>query len=456
MFYSINPATEETIAEYEEYEDQKILDFIEKSELAFQRYSTTSINYRTDLLYRVASILEERKETFSNLMTLEMGKPIAQSRAEVVKCSWLCKYYCEHAEQFLADEVIQTDAKKSFVSFMPLGIILAVMPWNFPFWQVFRFAVPNLLAGNVCLLKHSSNVSGVALAIEKIFLEAGFENQFTTLLISSSKVKQVIEHPLVKAVTITGSTPAGKSVAAIAGNALKKSVLELGGSDPYVILKDADLVESAKTCVTSRLINGGQSCIAAKRFIVEEDVFDEFQDLFLAQMNAKKMGDPFDEKIDIGPQARLDLRNELQVQVDKSVIQGAEILLGGTIPKRKGAFYPPTVLTNVDETNIVFNEEIFGPIAPLIKAKDETDAIRLANKTVFGLGAAVFTKDIQRGEFIAKEKLLAGSCFVNSFVKSDPRLPFGGINQSGFGRELGLFGIREFVNIKTIYVNQYE
>lgn len=454
MIYSINPATEELITEYEEYSAERIIECIEKAELAYHSHKEIPLDNKISLMLNVASILEKQKEEFSKLMTLEMGKPIVQSRAEVTKCIWLCNYYCENAEHFLADEIIHTDARKSYVSFQPLGIILAVMPWNFPFWQVLRFAVPNLLAGNACLLKHSSNVSGTALAIEKIFSDAGFaENLFGTLLITSSKVKQVIEHPLVKAVTLTGSTPAGKSVAAIAGNVLKKTILELGGSDPYIILEDADLSETANACVTSRLINGGQSCIAAKRFIVVEKVFDQFKDLFIEQMKLRKMGNPYDESISLGPQARIDLRNELQTQVEQSVKQGSELLLGGFIPKGKGAFYPPTVLTNIDENNIVFKEEIFGPVAPLIKAKDEDDAIRLANKTVFGLGAAIFTRDLDKGERIAKEKILAGSCFVNSFVKSDPRLPFGGINQSGYGRELGLFGIREFVNIKTIYVS---
>ncbi|MDP1993679.1 MAG: NAD-dependent succinate-semialdehyde dehydrogenase [Ignavibacteria bacterium] len=454
MIYSIDPTTEEPIAGYEEYSDEKILRIIEKSEKAFHQQKGTPLPQRIKLMLIVASILEKRKEEFSKLMTLEMGKPIIQSRAEIDKCIWLCKYYCENADHFLADEFIQTDARKSFISFQPLGIILAVMPWNFPFWQVFRFAVPNLLAGNACLLKHSSNVSGTALAIEQIFNDAGFgEHLFRTLLISSSKVKQVIEHPLVKAVTITGSTPAGKSVASIAGRVLKKSVLELGGSDPYIILEDADLLQAAKTCVTARLINGGQSCIAAKRFIIVEKVFERFQELFVEQMKLKKMGNPFDESNDIGPLARIDLRDELHGQVQQSLKQGAKILLGGFIPEGKGAFYPPTVLTDVDENNIAFTEEIFGPVAPLIKAENEDDAIRLANKTEFGLGAAVFTKDLVKGEHIAREKILAGACFVNSFVKSDPRLPFGGINQSGYGRELGLFGMREFVNIKTIYVS---
>jgi len=453
MIYSINPANEEPIGEYEEYSLQKIEKCILKTEEAFQTHRTISLQNRITLMLNAASIMEKQKEEFSKLMTVEMGKPIVQSRAEIEKCIWLCKYYSENAEHFLADEIIPTDAKKSFVSFQPLGIILAVMPWNFPFWQVFRFAVPNLLAGNGCLLKHSSNVSGTALAIEKIFADAGFtENLFRTLIISSAKVKNVIEHPFVKAVTLTGSTPAGKSVAAIAGNVLKKSVLELGGSDPYIILEDADLEEAAKSCVTSRLINGGQSCIAAKRFIVVEKIYERFKYLFINEMKSRKMGDPFDETVAIGPQARIDLRDELHGQVIQSIEEGATLLLGGTIPTMPGAFYPPTILENVDENNIAFKEEIFGPVAPLIKAKDETDAIRLANKTVFGLGASVFTKDLERGERIAAKQLLAGACFVNSFVKSDPRLPFGGINQSGYGRELGLFGIREFVNIKTVYV----
>lgn len=454
MLYSIDPTTEEILSEYEEYSDHKIINCIENSQIAFLRYHHIGLQTKIKLMLQVAGLLEKQKEELSRLMTLEMGKPILQSRAEIEKCIWLCKYYCENADHFLADEIIQTDARKSFVSFQPLGIILAVMPWNFPFWQVFRFAVPNLLAGNACLLKHSSNVSGTALAIEKIFKDAGLdEHIFTTLLISSSKVKKVIKHPLVKAVTITGSTPAGRSVASIAGNVLKKSVLELGGSDPYIILEDADLEPAVKACVTSRLINGGQSCIAAKRFIIVEKVFERFKELFVQEMKSKKIGNPFDESNHIGPQARIDLRNALHGQVETSVTQGAKILLGGFIPEGKGAFYPPTVLTDVDENNIAFTVEIFGPVAPLIIAKNEDDAIRLANKTVFGLGAVVFTEDLVKGERIAKEKMLAGACFVNSFVRSDPRLPFGGINQSGYGRELGLLGMREFVNIKTIYVS---
>jgi len=453
MICSINPATQELIKEYEEYSDAKVESLIHRAETSFQNYKSIPLHKRIAMMQNVIQVLQKNREEFSVLMTVEMGKPIVQSRAEVDKCIWLCNYYVDNAETFLADELIATDAKKSFIAYQPLGVILAVMPWNFPFWQVFRFAVPNLLAGNGGLLKHSSNVSGTALAIEKIFLEAGFpENIFSTLLISSPKVKNVIEHPLVKAVTLTGSTPAGKSVATTAGNVLKKAVLELGGSDPYIVLEDADLHAAAKTCVTSRLINGGQSCIAAKRFIIVEKIFHEFSRFFLEEMKSHKMGNPMDENVTVGPQARIDLRDELHQQVKASIVQGGELLLGGEIPDIKGAFYPPTVLTNISEENISFKEEIFGPVAPLIKAKDEKDAVRLANNSIFGLGASIFSSDVERAEKIAKQQLQSGSCFVNSFVKSNPRLPFGGINQSGYGRELGLYGMREFVNIKTIYV----
>jgi len=331
--------------------------------------------------------------------------------------------------------------------------VLAVMPWNFPFWQVFRFAAPGLMAGNAGILKHASNVSGCALAIEEVFKEAGFpENLFRTILVPSSQMEGVIKNEKIKAVTLTGSVPAGKAVAKTAGSVLKKTVMELGGSDPYVILEDADLEMVAEACVTARLINGGQSCIAAKRFIVVEKIYDSFENLFVEKMQSKKMGDPFDESNYIGPQASIFLRDELHTQVEKSIELGAELLLGGKVPEINGAWYPPTVLSNVKKGMPAFDEELFGPVAALIKAKDETEAIHIANDSIFGLGAAVFTKDIKRGEKIAKEKLQAGCCFVNAFVKSDPRLPFGGIKESGYGRELSSFGIREFINIKTVYI----
>jgi succinate-semialdehyde dehydrogenase/glutarate-semialdehyde dehydrogenase len=404
-------------------------------------------------MMNASNILRVKKEEYSKLMTLEMGKPIAQSRAEVEKCAWVCEYYAENAEKFLGDELISTDASKSFVSFQPLGIVLAVMPWNFPFWQVFRFAAPGLMAGNAGILKHASNVSGCALAIEEVFREAGFpENLFSTILVPSSQMEEVIKNEKIKAVTLTGSVPAGKAVAKTAGSVLKKTVMELGGSDPYLILEDADLEMASDTCVTARLINGGQSCIAAKRFIVVEKVYDSFEKLYLEKMKSKKMGDPFDEANHIGPQASVPLRDELHLQVEKSIELGAKLLLGGKIPEMRGAWYPPTVLTNVKKGMPAYDEELFGPVAALIKAKDEAEAIEIANDSIFGLGAAVFTKDVNRGEKIAKEKIEAGCCFVNAFVKSDPRLPFGGIKESGYGRELSSFGIREFVNIKSVFV----
>ena len=339
------------------------------------------------------------------------------------------------------------------MSYQPLGVVLAIMPWNFPFWQVFRFAAPNLMTGNAGILKHASNVSGCALAIESVFKEAGFpKNLFRTIIYPSKKTEGVIKHNLIKAVTITGSVPAGKSVAKAAGSVLKKTVLELGGSDPYVILEDADLNEAASTCVNARLINGGQSCIAAKRFIIVEKVYDKFEELFLSVMKNKKMGDPMNEINDVGPQASTELRDELHHQVEKSIEIGAALLLGGKIPSGKGAYYPPTILKNVKKGMPAYDEELFGPVAALIKVKDEAEAIEVANDSIFGLGAAVFTKDLKKGEKLAAKKLNAGCCFVNALVKSDPRLPFGGIKESGYGRELSPFGIKEFVNIKTVYI----
>lgn len=453
MLISVNPATSEVIKTYSKMSAEEIHSIIKQVNDEFIRWKETSFETRSQLMFNAARILRKNIKDYSELMTYEMGKPIAQSRAEVEKCAWVCEYYAENAEKFLSDEIIKTEAAKSFVSYQPLGIVLAVMPWNFPFWQVFRFAAPNLMAGNAGILKHASNVSGCALAIENVFKEAGFPNNiFRTILVTSKNVNNVIANEKIKAITLTGSVPAGKSVASIAGSLIKKTVLELGGSDPYVILENADLEMAAKSCVNSRLINAGQSCIAAKRFIVVEKVYDQFEKHFLEFMSSKKMGDPFDETNDLGPQASKTLRDELHQQVVKSVEAGAKILLGGFIPQEVGAYYPPTVLSNVKPGMPAFDEEMFGPVAAIIKAKDEDDAIELANKSIFGLGAAVFTRDNAKGELIAKTKLNAGCCFVNDFVKSDPRLPFGGIKESGYGRELSPFGIKEFVNIKTVYV----
>jgi succinate-semialdehyde dehydrogenase/glutarate-semialdehyde dehydrogenase len=450
---SINPATGEKIRSYEETVPREVEGIIAAGHAAYLEWRRTSFAERSRLVRSAAAVLRKNSEDYARLMALEMGKVLREGRAEVEKCAAACDYYAERAEGFLGDEPVATDASRSFVAYRPVGLVLAVMPWNFPFWQVFRFAAPALMAGNTGILKHASNVPGCALAIERVFADAGFpENVFRTVIVGGPRVPGIIEHRHVKAVTLTGSTPAGRFVARKAGEMLKKTVLELGGSDPYIVLEDADLDHASTVCVASRLINAGQSCIAAKRFIVVEAVRERFEALFVEKMSSKIMGDPLDEKTDVGPQARQDLRDDLHRQVQASVKKGARCVLGGTIPKGKGAFYPPTVLTGVKEGSPAYEEELFGPVAAIIPAKDEADAVRIANDTVFGLGAAVFTADASRGERIAAAELDAGSCFVNALVRSDPRLPFGGVKESGYGRELSHFGIREFVNIKTVYI----
>jgi len=449
----INPATGERVRTHEEMTPDEVSRRLELAHQAFLRWRETDFSHRAGPMHRAAEILRERKDQYAELMAVEMGKPIAGGVAEAEKCAWVCDFYADHAEAFLADEPVETEAGKSYAAHLPLGVILAVMPWNFPLWQVFRFAAPALMAGNTGVLKHASNVPGSALAIEQVFRDAGFpEHVFCTLLIGSGQVQAVIESPQVRAVTLTGSTPAGKAVARKAGQALKKCVLELGGSDPYLVLEDADLELTAAACAASRLINSGQSCIAAKRFVVVEAVREEFERRLVEQMKAAKLGDPLDPQTTVGPQAREDLRDELQIQVRASIDGGARVLLGGEPPEGPGAYYPPTVLTDVKPGLPAYDEELFGPVAAVIPVADEEEAIRAANDTVFGLGAAVFTRDAARGEVIARDRLEAGACFVNSFVKSDPRLPFGGIKESGFGRELSHHGIKEFVNIKTVYV----
>jgi len=450
---SINPTTGEILRKYEEMTPEEVDATIEAADRAFASWRKTSFGERAEPMRAAGRIVREKTDEYARLMADEMGKPIAEGRSEAEKCAWVCEYYAENAERFLAREEIQTEASSSFVCFEPLGVVLAVMPWNFPFWQVFRFAAPGLMAGNTGVLKHSSNVQGCALAIEAVFREAGFpDDVFRTLVIGSRLVDRVIEHPKVRAVTLTGSTPAGRAVASKAGERLKKTVLELGGSDPYVILEDADLGAAAEACVSSRLINAGQSCIAAKRFIVPEKIREEFEKLFVQGMKARRMGNPLDEDFDVGPQARSDLRDELHGQVVESIERGARCLLGGEVPDMPGAFYPPTVLTDVTKGMPAYDDELFGPVAAIIPVHDEEEAIRVANDSVFGLGAAVFTGDAARGEEIAARQLDAGCCFVNTFVRSDPRLPFGGVKESGYGRELGQYGIREFVNVKTVYV----
>ena len=448
-----NPATGETVREYDEMTPGDVQAIVAAAHDAWTSWRESGFDGRAALMMEASRILASRKDTYARLMAEEMGKPVKGGVAEVEKCAWVCEYYAENAEAFLADEPEPTDASLSYVAYRPLGVVLAIMPWNFPLWQVFRFAAPALMAGNAGLLKHASNVPGSALAIEEVFRDAGFpENVFRTLMIGSRQVEAVIRHPLVRAATLTGSTPAGKAVASVSGEVLKKTVLELGGSDPYVVLEDADLALAASSCATSRLVNSGQSCIAAKRFIVVDAARDEFERLFVERMKAARMGDPLDPDVDVGPQARIDLRDELHDQVTRSVVKGARLLVGGEVPDRPGAWYPPTVLTDVAPGMAAFDEELFGPVAAIVPVPDEEAAIAAANRSVFGLGAAVFTRDAKRGERIAADRIEAGACFVNTFVRSDPRLPFGGIKESGYGRELAQHGIREFVNAKTVYV----
>jgi succinate-semialdehyde dehydrogenase/glutarate-semialdehyde dehydrogenase len=450
---ALNPTDGSIIRSYEETPPQEVEAGIRLAHEVHLEWKGTPFPHRAELMRKAGGILRDRAREFGELMTLEMGKPVAGGVAEAEKSAWVCEYYAENAETFLANQDVTTDAGRSFIAFRPIGVVLAVMPWNFPFWQVFRFAAPNLMAGNAGILKHASNVPGCALAIEEVFGEAGFpKGLFKTLLIPGSRVGTVIENPLVRAVTLTGSTPAGRAVAAKAGEVLKKTVLELGGSDPYLILEDADLDTAAAACATARLINSGQSCIAAKRFIVVAAVREAFEEKFLAAMAATKMGDPMEEDTVVGPQARVDLRDELHDQVVRSVAAGARCILGGEVPAGPGAYYPPTVLTDVTPGMPAYEEELFGPVASVIPVADEAEALRVANDTVFGLGAAVFTRDVEKGARIAADELEAGACFVNAFVRSDPRLPFGGVKESGYGRELSPFGILEFVNIKTVWV----
>jgi succinate-semialdehyde dehydrogenase/glutarate-semialdehyde dehydrogenase len=450
---AINPLNGKEVKSYPAMEQSAINSAIENCHAAYQKWKRIPLSERARHMKAAARILTENATHYAELMAVEMGKPVREGLAEAEKCAWVCEYYADNAHTFLKTEHVPTNASESFVAFQPLGVILAIMPWNFPFWQVFRFAVPALMAGNTTVLKHSSNVPGCALAIQDVFKEAGFpEHAFKTILINSKQITPIIENPLIQAVTLTGSTQAGKEVARKAGAVLKKIVLELGGSDPYIILDDAEMEETVKSCVQSRLINSGQSCIAAKRFIITENIRREFESLFVEHMKTYKMGDPFDKEVRIGPLARFDLRDDLHRQVRESIDRGARCLLGGQIPENRGAFYPATVLTHVEPGMPAYEEELFGPVAAIIPAKNEKDAVRIANDSSFGLGAALFTQNLEKGRQLAEHEIEAGNCFLNTFVRSDPRLPFGGIKQSGYGRELSVFGIREFVNIKTIYI----
>lgn len=450
---SINPFTGQLIQEYREHTLEEVEQIIVEVDRAFQSWKQTTFPERSVCMKNLQAKLLETKEELAAIIVSEMGKVKREAIGEIEKCAWLCGYYAENAESFLKNEPIKTEASQSYISYQPIGTILAVMPWNFPFWQVFRFLSPALMAGNTGVLKHSSNVTGCALAIEQLIVAAGFPaNVFRTLVIGSQQVETVIKNTLIKAVTLTGSTPAGRSVASAAGEALKKSVLELGGSDPYIILEDADIEYAACQCVTSRLINAGQSCIGAKRFIVADKVYDQFRDEFVRLMAAARFGDPLDSETSIGPLARPDLRDELHQQLEKSRKMGATVLLGGFIPENEAPFYPPTVLENVIPGMPAYHEELFGPVAVLFRVDTDEEAIRIANDTVFGLGSGIFTSNIEKAKVVAEKGLEAGCIFINDFVKSDPRLPFGGVKESGYGRELSVIGVREFVNVKTVVV----
>jgi succinate-semialdehyde dehydrogenase/glutarate-semialdehyde dehydrogenase len=447
---TINPATGETLKTFQPLSSSEIDAAIERAADAFRINAKRSFAERAIRMRRAADLLEERQKELGRLITIEMGKPIKASIAEVKKCALACRYYAEHAEAHLADERIETDARESYVRYQPLGPVLAVMPWNFPFWQVFRFAAPALMAGNVGLLKHSSNVPQCALAIETTLRDAGFtDGEFQTLLIGSEQVERVLSDERVKAATLTGSEPAGASVASIAAKHIKKSVLELGGSDPFIVMPSADLDEAAKVAIQARIVNSGQSCIAAKRFIVHENIGHEFLQKFVRGMKELKVGDPLDESTDIGPLAMPQIADDIEKQVNESVAKGAKLLTGG---KRNGNFYEPTVLMHVPDDAPAARDETFGPVAAVFRVRDAAEAIAVANGTKFGLAASVWTTDAAETEqFI--DGIETGQVFVNAMVASDPRVPFGGVKHSGFGRELGPHGIREFVNAKTVWVS---
>jgi succinate-semialdehyde dehydrogenase/glutarate-semialdehyde dehydrogenase len=449
---TINPATGETLRSFDAHTHAEVEAKLRRASDAFLAHRQTSFDERAQKMLKAAEILEQEKDAFGRLMTTEMGKPLKAAREEAAKCASVCRFYAENAQKFLADEEIQTNATRSYIRYQPIGAVLAVMPWNFPFWQVFRFAAPALMAGNVGLLKHASNVPQCALAIEEIFRRAGFsEGVFQTLLVGSDIVERIINDPRVVAVTLTGSDAAGSSVAATAGKRLKKTVLELGGSDPFIVMPSADLGEAVKTAVKARTINNGQSCIAAKRFIVHEHIYGQFQQRFLEQMLALKVGDPLDEMTDIGPLATADILDTLEQQVRESLAAGARLLVGGQRLKRPGNYFAPTVLADVPENSPAYEDELFGPVATLFRVPDITEAIRIANDSKYGLGSSAWTRfEAERARFV--EEIEAGQVFINGMVASDPRLPFGGIKHSGYGRELSAHGIREFVNIKTVWI----
>jgi succinate-semialdehyde dehydrogenase / glutarate-semialdehyde dehydrogenase len=450
---TINPATGQPGRSYDEHTIEDARAAAEAAHKAFREWRRTSFDQRGAVVRKAAEVLRARKEEFARLMTDEMGKTLDDGRAEVEKCAFHCDWFADHGHDYLADEPVDFGGEEAFVTFNPIGVVLAIMPWNFPFWQVFRAVAPALMAGNGMLLKHASNVPGCALAIEDVLHQAGVPHDlFRTLLLPSSEVKALIEDDNIAAATLTGSVGAGKSVATAAGGVLKKCVLELGGSDAYIVLEDADVVAAAKVAATARMVNGGQSCIAGKRFIVVRSIVEPFEKALVDAMRGYEMGDPAKEGTKLGPMQSVEARDEIHRQVTESVRKGARVLLGGKVPDRPGAWYPPTVLTNVFPGQPAHDEEVFGPVAAIIAADDEADAIRIANASEFGLGSGVLTSNLDRGRRIAAQELEAGMSFVNENVRSDSRAPFGGVKHSGYGRECGVFGIREFTNIKTVHV----
>lgn len=450
---SINPANNQPIQTYTKHTAEEAQRIVHNAYEAYKHWRGVPVAERVEYLEKVEKIIKKNRDKYAKIISLEMGKPLAEAKAEVDKCALAAHYFATHSEGFLKDQPIATEYRASYISFQPLGVILGVMPWNFPFWQVLRYAYPALAAGNTCVLKHASNTPGCALAIEEIFKEAGLpEHCFNTVLISGSEVEPLIANPKIAAVTLTGSTPAGSAVASQAGKHLKKTVLELGGSDPYIILEDADLDHAVKTIGNGRMLNCGQSCVSPKRMIVHEKIVPQFEKALKKLFESAVMGDPFHSDTTIGPMSRTDLRDELHEQVTRSVDAGATLLTGGIIPDKTGAFYPPTILTNVKKGMPAYEEEMFGPVAVIIPVKDDAQAIKVANDSEFGLGGAIFTKNLEKGERLARDKVQSGACFVNMALRSDPRLPFGGIKKSGYGRELSVFGQLEFVNIKTVVV----
>ncbi len=450
---SIDPSTGLEIASYDIYDDQKIKKILQQAHKGYNEWRYLSYKERGAILKSIAKELRRQKEELAILATREMGKPIQQGREEVEKCAVALEYYAKEGAGFLANEIIETDARKSYITFQPIGVILAVMPWNFPYWQVFRAMAPAAMAGNTMVLKHASNVSGCALAIENVIKKAGApKGLFQTMLLPSSRIEAIIADPIIAGVTFTGSTVAGSKIAEAAGRNLKKQVLELGGSDAYIILEDADIDAAVEICVRGRLVNSGQSCVAAKRFIVIKTIRKEFEKRMTEKMQQASYGDPMNADSRIGPMARADLRDQLHEQVLKTVEKGGKVLCGGFVPEGPGAYYPPTVLTNVKKGMVAYEEELFGPVATIIEAKDEKEAVRIANDNIYGLGSAIISKNRARAEKLAVQEMQAGSCFINDNVHSDPRLPFGGVKHSGYGRELSRHGIHEFVNVKTIYI----